>query len=111
VDTERANELLRAESRRIHELLAQARVNASDERSGANALGDMSDAAPPLIAEQEEESVSMGLRERLSAIERAQQRLLSNTYGVSVRSGEPLSDERLEADSAAELTTEEAASS
>jgi DnaK suppressor protein len=40
-------------------------------------------------------------------IERAQKRLEAGTYGLSVRSGRPIPDERLEADPAAELTVEE----
>jgi DnaK suppressor protein len=35
-------------------------------------------------------------------------RLEAGTYGRSVRSGQPIPDERLEADPAAELTIEEA---
>jgi DnaK suppressor protein len=48
------------------------------------------------------------MRDRLDAIERALQRLDDGTYGRSVRSGEPIPDERLEADPAAELTIDEA---
>ena len=36
------------------------------------------------------------------------ERLADGTYGRSVRSGDPIPDERLEADPAAELTVEEA---
>jgi DnaK suppressor protein len=45
---------------------------------------------------------------RLAAIDRAEARLQAGTYGRSVRSNVPIPDERLEADPAAELTTEEA---
>ena len=47
------------------------------------------------------------LRERLATIQRAEQRLLDGTYGRSVRSGQPIPDDRLEADPAAELTVDE----
>ena len=107
---ERAHELLDAEYQRVHELLAHTSADATAERSGANEQGDMNDAAEPLIAEQEGEAVAASLRERLAAIERAQQRLQANTYGFSVRSGDPIPDERLEADPAAELTVDEALS-
>jgi DnaK suppressor protein len=53
--------------------------------------------------------VAAGLAVRLAAIERAEQRLAAGTYGQSVRSGDPIPDERLEADPSAELTVEEAA--
>jgi DnaK suppressor protein len=48
------------------------------------------------------------MQDRLDAIERALHRLDDGTYGRSVRSGEPIPDERLESDPAAELTIEEA---
>jgi DnaK suppressor protein len=110
VETQRAQGLLQNELRRLRELLVQAGDDGWHERSGANEQGDMSDSAEPLVAEQEEAAVAAGLRERLSAIERAQQRLIDGTYGLSVRSGEPIPDERLEADPAAELTVDEAQS-
>jgi DnaK suppressor protein len=51
------------------------------------------------------------LRARLDAIDRALHRLDEGTYGRSTLSGEPIPDERLEADPAAELTIEEARAS
>jgi DksA/TraR C4-type zinc finger protein len=45
---------------------------------------------------------------KLAAVERAEQRLATGTYGLSVRSGEPIPDERLEAVPTAELTVAEA---
>jgi DnaK suppressor protein len=44
-------------------------------------------------------------------VARAEDRLAAGTYGRSVRSNEPIPDERLEADPAAELTVEEEAQS
>jgi DnaK suppressor protein len=110
VETQRAQELLQHELQRVRELLDQTRDDGRDERSGANEQGNMSDSAEPLVAEQEGAAIAAGLRERLAAIERAQQRLISGTYGRSIRSGEPIPDERLEADPAAELTVDEAQS-
>ena len=49
-----------------------------------------------------------GLRDRLEAIARAEQRLADGTFGRSIRSGAVIPDERLEADPATELTVEEA---
>src|SRR5579862_8116403 len=46
-------------------------------------------------------------RELLAAVERAERRLAAGTYGVSVESGAPIPDERLEALPAAELTADE----
>ena len=68
----------------------------------------MSDPATSLTQEEVEDAVNASLRERLAAIVRAEQRLRDGTYGRSLRSGDVIPDERLEADPAAELTVEEA---
>ena len=47
------------------------------------------------------------LAEELAAVERAEARLADGTYGLSVESGEPIPDERLEAIPTAERTVEE----
>ena len=47
------------------------------------------------------------LAKELAAVERAEARLAAGTYGLSVESGEPIPDERLEAFPAAEHTVEE----
>jgi DnaK suppressor protein len=70
----------------------------------------MTDPAERLTAEQGDDAVAAGLEDRLAAITRAEQRIDAGTYGYSIRSGQPISDERLEADPAAELTVGEAES-
>jgi DnaK suppressor protein len=107
VNEDTARERLRDERRRIEKLLDQTTTDGLDDRASAGEQGDMTDPAGPLIAEQEEDAVSGGLRERLASIERAEQRLLDGTYGRSVRSGELIPDDRLDADPAAELTVDE----
>ena len=47
------------------------------------------------------------LRDDLAALERAEARLKEGTYGLSVESGEPIPDQRLEAIPTAERTVEE----
>jgi DnaK suppressor protein len=89
-------------------LIAHSETDGQVEREGADDQGDMTDATEPLVAEQEESAVVQSLRERLSAIMRAEQRLDDGTYGRSVRSGTQISDARLDADPAAELTVDEA---
>jgi len=49
------------------------------------------------------------LRNELAAVERAEARLAAGTYGLSVESGKPIPDERLEAVPTAERTVEEQA--
>jgi DnaK suppressor protein len=107
VNNETARERLEAEKRQVETLLTQTNADGEIERLGANDQGDMSDSAEPLTSEQEQEAIAAGLRERLQALDRALQRLDDGTYGQSVRSGEPIADERLEADPAAELNVDE----
>jgi DnaK suppressor protein len=47
------------------------------------------------------------LRDQLAALERAEARLADGTFGLSIESGEPISDARLEAVPTAERTVEE----
>jgi DnaK suppressor protein len=109
MDDERARTLLDAERRRLEGLIAGTHSDALSDRDQEDAPGDMSDPAERLTAEGADDAVIAGLRARLEAVERAEQRLAAGTYGVSVRSGRPIPEERLEADPAAELTVDEAA--
>ncbi len=104
----RAKELLGAERRRVEQLLADMEAAGAADRTAANQPGDMFDSAEPLTTEGADESVRVELTDRLAAIARAEQRLADGRYGLSVRSGQPIPDDRLEADPAAELTVEEA---
>ena len=108
MDESRARALLRAERTEVAALLREAE-EATDVSHGVTVgPGDYGDAALPLTEQAEDEAVAEDLRERLAAIDRALARLQAGTYGRSVLSGQPIPDERLEADPAAELTIEEA---
>lgn len=107
MDKAQAQALIDAERRRVQELLDETTVDAREDREAANEPGDLTDPAERLTAEEGDDAVAAGLRERLSALERAERRLAEGTYGFSVRSGRPIPDARLEADPAAELTIEE----
>lgn len=109
MDNERARTLLDAERQRLEALIAGTDDDARSDRDQEDAPGDMSDPAERLTAEGTDDAVAAGLRSRLEAVGRAEQRLAAGTFGTSVRSGEPIPDERLEADPAAELTVNEAA--
>jgi DnaK suppressor protein len=109
MESGKARSLLKAERARLQELLDDAATTRQEDRIAANEPGDMSDSAEPLTAEGMDDSIAVGLRERLAALDRAEQRLEEGSYGRSVRSGQPIPDDRLEADPAAELTVEEAA--
>jgi DnaK suppressor protein len=110
MDSERARSLLVAERDDVQGLLKGARAAGRQDRQSEvdSETGDYGDAAQPLQAQGEDDAIAESLRNRLEVIERALHRLDEGTYGRSVRSGEPIPDERLEADPAAELTVEEA---
>jgi DnaK suppressor protein len=94
----------------VERLLAETEAAGVDDRTEANQGGDLTDPAERLTAEESDDAVAAGLRERLAAIGRAEHRIDEGVYGYSVRSGLPIPDERLEADPAAELTADEARS-
>ncbi len=109
MDDERARSLLKAERDRVEGLIADLNTARQEDRDSVDEQNvDWSDPAQPLTEEGTDDAIEASLQDRLSAIERAEQRLAQGTYGRSVRSGLPISDERLEADPAAELTVEEA---
>jgi DnaK suppressor protein len=100
---------VRAERAEIDDLLKDAAIEGRQDRATEDEEGvDISDPAQPLTAQFESDAITANLRDRLAALDRAEQRLDNGTYGRSVRSGLPIPDERLEADPAAELTIEEA---
>ena|SRR5579863_2340668 len=108
MDGNRARALLDAERVRVRALLEDTTAAAREDRAAANEPGDLTDPAERLTAEEGDDAIAAGLRERLAAIERADRRIEDGTFGYSVKSGEPIADERLEADPTAELTLEEA---
>jgi DnaK suppressor protein len=110
MDQDRARSLLTAERAEVQSLLRDTTEAGEEDREAEveAATGDVSDAAQPLTAEGMDDSIADSLRDRIAAIDRALRRLDDGTYGRSVRSGEPIPDERLEADPAAELTVAEA---
>jgi len=110
MDQDRARSLLIAERDEVRSLLKESEAAGQDDRVAEveSEAEDNADAALALTEEGEDDAISESLRDRLDAIDRALHRLDNGTYGRSVRSGEPIPDERLEADPAAELTIEEA---
>ena len=110
MDTDRARSLLIAERDEVRRLLEDSQAAGQADRVAEvdSEAEDYEDAALGLTEEGEDDAITESLRDRLAAIERALHRLDDGTYGKSIRSGEPIPDERLEADPAAELTVEEA---
>jgi DnaK suppressor protein len=111
MDEQRARELLGEERARVTDLLHERVEAGQEDRATANADGDMADPAERLTAEEGDDAVAVGLRQRLVALDRAERRIEAGTFGLSVRSGLPIPDDRLEADPTAELTVEESRNS
>jgi DnaK suppressor protein len=107
MEEERARELLRLERERLKKALAAEAGLEEDELATRDQhLGDQG-------TELYDDELAEGLREefaeKLAAVERAEQRLAAGTYGLSIESGEPIPDERLEVHPTAERTAEEQA--
>ncbi len=109
MDETRARDLLATERQEVEQLLADVTRSGGQDRENESEHGDFGDDAQPLESEGVDDAVESSLRERLAAIERAEKRLEEGTFGVSVRSGDPIPDARLEVAPTAELTVEEAA--
>ena len=106
MDQDRARELLARERDRIERALARLGHVDDGEISSEE---DPANLASDLYQDEYDEGRSDDLREELAAVERAEARLAAGTYGLSVESGKPIPDERLEALPAAERTVEEEA--
>lgn len=104
METDRARELLAGERKRIERELAG--VKHEDDGEPADEF-DPTNLASDLYQDEFDEGRADDLREQLAALERAEARLADGTYGLSVESGEPIPDERLEAVPTAELTADE----
>ena len=104
MDPERARQLLAAERKRIEHALEGLKPADVGELAEQD---EPADQASELYAAELDEGLSGELREELAAVDRAEGRLEQGTYGLSIESGEPIPDERLEALPAAERTVEE----
>jgi DnaK suppressor protein len=104
MDPDRAGELLRAERQRIERALSGVGRRGDSEPADDS---DPANLAADLYQDEFDEGLEADLRDQLTAVERAEQRLAAGTYGVSVESGEPIPDERLEAFPTAERTAAE----
>jgi DnaK suppressor protein len=106
MDPDRARELLSAERERIERALGRRRHEDTGEEADDIDPGNL---ASELYQDELDEGLADELRKELAAVERAEARLAKGTYGLSIESGEPIPDERLEALPTAERTTEEEA--
>ena len=96
MDSQRAHDLLDRECERIQQELAR--------------LGEhVADGSSELFEQERDQSLIKTLRSELAAIERAKKRLAEGTFGISIESGAPIPDERLEVQPWAERTVDEQA--
>ena len=87
MDAERARTLLEAERAEVEDMLRQIGASGGEDREAEQDLGDSGDTADALESEGVDNAVEASLRERLAAVERAEQRLADGTFGLSVRTG------------------------
>lgn len=104
MDAERARELLQAERERIERALGG--LTHEDDGEPADEL-DPANLGADLYQDELAEGLQDDLRQQLAALERAEARLAAGTYGLSIESGAPIPDERLEALPTAERTVDE----
>jgi len=104
MDAQHAGELLARERARIERALGE--FAPADTEAVTDPL-EAADAGVEMLDEELSEAQAEVLRDQLAAIARAERRLAEGTYGVSVDSGEPIPDARLEAIPWAERTAAE----
>jgi RNA polymerase-binding transcription factor len=107
MDPDRARELLSRERERIENELRALRGDRGEELSSVDQ--HTADAGSELFENERDQSVIDRLERELEAIARAEQRVEDGTYGLSVESGDPIPEARLEAIPWAERTADEQA--
>ena len=105
MDPDRARELLAGERQRIELAMAGVAGEDSEESTAQHEPGDRD--SEDLYQDEFDAGQAEDLAEQLAALGRAEARLEAGTYGLSVDSGEPIPDERLEALPTAERTIQE----
>ena len=105
MDPARARELLEGERQRLEQGLAALRRGAAEGAAEQDEPGERD--SEDLFERGLDDARAEDLAQQLAALDRAEARLAAGTYGLSVQSGEPIPDERLEAVPTAELTVEE----
>ena len=105
VKSERARELLAREREQIEQQIAAVEGEGPEEGDTRVEPGDVD--SEGLYQDEFDAGRVQDLKRQLAAVDRAEVRLGAGTYGISVQSGKPIPDERLEAFPTAELTVEE----
>ena len=102
MDSDRARQLLAAERERIEREIAELGSEAAGDRDESEDRG-----SEDLYQQEFDAGRAKDLQDQLAAVERAEARLADGKYGLSVESGDPIPDGRLEALPTAERTVAE----
>jgi len=105
MDPDRASQMLAGERERIEQAIARLGQEAPESAAQGSEPGERD--SESLYQSEYDEGLSGELNDQLAALERAEARLAAGTYGLSVDSGEPIDDQRLEALPTAERTVAE----
>jgi DnaK suppressor protein len=103
MDSDRARKLLAQERERIEKAIAA--LGPEPEAADDDEPGDRD--SEELYQQEHDAGREEELQRQLAELERAEARLADGVYGLSIDSGEPIPDERLEALPTAERTIEE----
>ena len=107
MEPDHARELLARERERVETALAAHEGSGPLEADDRVEPGDRD--SEDLYQDEFDAGRADDLRRELEAVERAEARLAAGTYGLSIESGEPIPDARLEAVPTTERTLEEEA--
>ncbi|HEY2537766.1 MAG TPA: TraR/DksA C4-type zinc finger protein [Solirubrobacteraceae bacterium] len=105
MDAQRARELLAQERERVERAIAELGEENAQAQAEQGEPGELG--SQELYEKELDAGLAEDLGEQLAAVERAEARLAAGAYGLSVESGEPIPDARLEAQPTAERTVEE----
>lgn len=105
MDDQHAKELLSKEREEVEAELTALSREGPEEGDERIEPGDMN--SEGLYQDELDAGRIQDLQAKLAAVERAEARLATGTYGLSTLSGDPIPDARLEAQPTAELTVEE----
>ena len=105
MEPDRARQLLASERERIEQSIAN--LGGHDPDGERTEPGD--EATEDLYQDEFDAGRTEDFKAQLAALERAEERLAAGPYGLSIVSGEPIPDERLEVVPTAERTVEEEA--
>jgi len=107
MDADHARQLLTRERDRIEQAIAA--LESSDRDAAAEQSEPGEGGSENLFQKELDTGLAADLVEQIAAVARAEARLAAGTYGLSVESGKPIPDARLEALPTAERTVEEQA--